>query len=76
MLGFIEKLTLSPGELGVDDIEPLRAAGISDQAIEDAIHVAVLFNIMDRIADSLGFQIPSSTGYTRMADVLLSRGYK
>ena len=44
-------------------------------AIEDAIHVTVLFNIMDRIADSLGFEIPTAEGFSRAADVLLKRGY-
>ena len=40
-------------------MEPLRAEGLSDAAIEDAIHVTVLFNIIDRIADSLGFAYPA-----------------
>jgi hypothetical protein len=53
----------------------LRADGLSDEAIEDAIHVTVLFNIMDRIADSLGFEIPTAEGFSRAADVLLKRGY-
>lgn len=76
MLGFLEKLTLTPQEVTADDIAPLREAGNSDEAIEEAIHVAVVFNMMDRIADSLGFEIPSMAGYSKMADVLLSRGYK
>jgi len=48
---------------------------VSVSAIEDAIHVAVVFSIIDRIADSLGFEIPSSSGFVRFADVLLKRGY-
>ncbi len=76
MLGFLEKLTLAPQEIAPDDVTPLRETGITDAAIEDAIHVAVVFNMMDRIADSLGFDIPSLTAYSKMADVLLSRGYK
>lgn len=44
-------------------------------AIEDAIHVTVAFNIIDRIADSLGFEIPTSNGFASMAEVLLKRGY-
>ena len=57
------------------DIEALRTEGLSNEAIEDAIHVTVLFNIMDRIADSLGFEIPTAKGFARAADVLLKRGY-
>ena len=44
-LGFLEKLTLTPGEIAQDDIAPMRAAGVSDQAIEDAIYVCTYFNV-------------------------------
>jgi len=74
-LNLIEKLTLRPDRIESADIDALRADGLSDEAIEDAIHVTVLFNIMDRIADSLGFEIPTAKGFARAADVLLKRGY-
>lgn len=74
-LNLIEKLTLTPDQIESGDIDALRAIGLSDEAIEDAIHVTVLFNIMDRIADSLGFEIPTAKGFARAADVLLKRGY-
>jgi len=62
-LGFLEKLTLAPAELRPADVEPLRRAGVSDAAIEDAIHVCVLFNVYDRLADSLTFHLPGPDGY-------------
>ena len=74
-LSLIEKLTLRPDEVNSDDIDTLRAEGLSDAAIEDAIHVTVLFSIIDRIADALGFDIPSERGFANMAEVLLKRGY-
>lgn len=74
-LKLIEKLTLTPAQVESNDIDALRAEGLSDAAIEDAIHVTVLFNIIDRIADSLGFEIPSASGFASMAEVLLKRGY-
>lgn len=74
-LNLIEKLTLTPAEIKPEDMAALRAEGISDAAIEDAIHVTVAFNIIDRIADALGFEIPTSEGFANMADVLLKRGY-
>lgn len=61
--------------MGPDDLAPLREAGVSVSAIEDAIHVVVVFSIIDRVADSLGFEIPSSSGFVRFANVLLKRGY-
>ena len=75
ILNLIEKLTLTPNQVGSKDIDALRAEGLSEEAIEDAIHVTVAFNIMDRIADSLGFEIPTSSGFASMAEVLLKRGY-
>jgi alkylhydroperoxidase family enzyme len=69
-------VTLSPGDLGLEDIAPLQAAGVTDQAIEDAIHVCALFNIIDRIADALGFEILTPEGFAQGADILLKRGYR
>ena len=58
MLGFIEKLTLRPDELTPEDADAVRAAGVSDDAMVDAIHVAALFNMITRMADSLGWDVP------------------
>ena len=76
MLGFLEELTLQPGAITPGDVAPLRALGLTDAAIEDAIHVAVLFNMYDRMADTLGFDVPSPESFAYGAKVLLTRGYK
>lgn len=75
-LGFLEKLTLAPAEVDPSDLQPLRAAGVSDAAIEDAIQVCVLFNIYDRLADSLSFHLPGADGYAASGRSLLKRGYR
>lgn len=75
MLAFLEKLTLEPDAVTGEDIRPLRDAGLSDAAIEDAIHACVLFNIYDRMADTLEFDIPDREGFVQGADMLLKRGY-
>ncbi len=74
-LGFLEKLTLAPADVRPADLEPLRAVGVSDAAVEDAIHVCVLFNIYDRLADSLGFHLPGPDGYAASGRSLMKRGY-
>ena len=74
-LGFLEKLTLAPTEVGPADVKPLRAAGVTDEAVEDAIHVCVLFNIYDRLADSLSFHLPGLDGYAASGRNLMRRGY-
>ena len=75
MLGFLEKLTLEPWAVTATDVVPLRTAGLSDPAIEDAIHVAALFNIYDRMADTLGFDVPGPESFAFGATMLLRRGY-
>ena len=75
MLGFIEKLTLRPEELTREDADDVRAAGVSDQAIVDAIHVAALFNMITRMADSLGWDVPSREAFLARAEPMLAEGY-
>jgi uncharacterized peroxidase-related enzyme len=74
-LGFLEKLTLSPADIRPADLAPLRAAGVSDEGIEDAIQVCALFNIYDRMADSLSFHLPGPDGYAASGRSLMQRGY-
>lgn len=74
-LGFLEKLTLRPGDVTPDDVSPLRDASVSDEAITDAVAVCALFNIIDRIADALDFDVPSPKDFKASAKTLLKRGY-
>ncbi len=74
-LQFLEKLTLRPDDVRPADVAPLRAAGVSDEAIEDAIHACVLFNIYDRLADALGWHLPDGDGYAASGRSLMKRGY-
>ena len=76
MLGFLEKLTLRPDEIGPEAVAPLRALGLVDEEIADAIHVCALFNVINRVADSLGFELADANGYQTGARMLLNNGYK
>ena len=62
-----------------DDAEAVRAAGVSDQAIVDALLVAAYFNLIDRLADSFGLTPISHTlgadGLLRHEAEFLARGY-
>jgi hypothetical protein len=51
------------------------AAGVSDDALVDAIHVASLFNMIVRLADSLGWDVPSFEEFHARADRMLASGY-
>jgi uncharacterized peroxidase-related enzyme len=72
MLAFLEKLTVTPAEVGPDDIAPLKAAGINDRAVEEALYVCFLFNMIDRFADAFDFYIPE----TISGEFLFKNGYK
>lgn len=71
-LRLLEKLTLEPAALAADDVRAVRRAGVSDAAIADAIHVGALFNVINRCADALGFELPPPAPDT---PPLLERGY-
>ena len=75
MLGFIETMTLRPGELTRAAADAVRATGVTDDALVDAIHVAALFNIIVRLADSLGWDVPPFEAFYERADVMLASGY-
>ncbi len=76
MLGFLEKLTISPDEIVPEDIDALQSNGISKKAIADAIYVCVGFNIINRIADAFDVKISSPKMFSKAAKFLLIVGYK
>ena len=55
MLAFLEKLNLTPEKISPKDIEPLKAAGLSATAIVDGLNVCFLFNTVNRLANTLGY---------------------
>ena len=53
----------------------MRAEGVSDDALVDAIHVGALFNMIVRMADSLAFDVPPPESFAARAEAMLSGGY-
>ena len=74
-LAMLEKLTLAPETFGAADVQAVRSAGVSDAAIEDALHVQAAFNTIVRIADAFDFHVPDAEGFRAAARMLLKRGY-
>jgi alkylhydroperoxidase family enzyme len=75
-LGLVRKLTLSPEEVGADDIRATLDADVSQDGVIDAMYVCSAFNLIDRVADALGFDLMDEEGYRRGARVLLRFGYQ
>ena len=76
-LRVLEKMTLDHDRLGPNDVRAAMQAGVSKEALREALEVAFLFNIYDRLADSMGWDVPAKTSgyYAVAARRLLSKGY-
>ena len=74
-LGFIEKQTLRPDELTAADAEAAYAAGVSKRGAPDAATVAALFNMIVRLADAFGWEVPDWDRLMQRAPAMLEGGY-
>lgn len=54
LFGFVDKVNHDTAQVGPADIEPLHAAGWSDEALYQAITVCALFNFYNRWIDGTG----------------------
>jgi uncharacterized peroxidase-related enzyme len=55
MLGFVVKVTEDSHRCNEEDLEELRRAGWSDEEIMDIAEVTAMFNLTNRMANSLGW---------------------
>jgi alkylhydroperoxidase family enzyme len=76
MLGLLEKSTLHHEQLTPEDVRVVLDTGVTREAIRDALYVAFLFNTYDRLADTLGWQLPKDRYYAKAGQFLLKKGYK
>ena len=53
----------------------MRAAGVSNQALRDAATVSACFNMIVRLADSFGWDVPTWDSLTARAPAMLEGGY-
>jgi alkylhydroperoxidase family enzyme len=75
-LAFIEVLTQRPDELMAADAEAAYAAGVSRQALRDAATICSLFNMITRLADALGWDVPAWERTLERAPAMLEGGYR
>ncbi len=74
-LEFLEAMTLRPTELTSKSAAAVFEAGVSAEALKDAIAVGAIFNIVTRYANALDFALPTANEFDRAASMLLKRGY-
>lgn len=74
-LAFLGVMTLRPTDLTVEDAKAVFRAGVSAEALTDAIAVGALFSIITRYAEALNFALPTAHELKRAAKMLRKRGY-
>jgi alkylhydroperoxidase family enzyme len=78
-LAFVQRVTLEPESVGPADAAAARAAGVSTEALRDALYVCVYFNLIDRLADAFGFtpmsHLLERDDFLRREEEFLARGY-
>src|SRR5579872_6680077 len=75
-LAFLEKQTLVPDQLTLADADLVRAAGVTDAALRDAATVCAMFNMIVRLAEAFGWDVPSWDTLLQRAPRLLDDGYE
>ena len=75
-LRLLETFTLRPDAIGPADVRAVLATGVTREMIRDAMYVAFLFNTYDRLADTLGWELPERGYYLKAGQRLLTHGYQ
>ncbi len=74
-LGFLEQLTLRPGDVTPSDAAAVISTGVTEEALADAVHIAALFSMIVRLADSLDWYVPPAEQLAARAPQMLDSGY-
>lgn len=76
VLPLLEKVTTAPDTVTPADVAPVRAVGVPDEAIVDALHVTLIFNTVNRMANAFGWGWDSDDHVRVAATVLHRLSYK
>jgi alkylhydroperoxidase family enzyme len=75
LFAFIEKVNRESSRLRKEDVEDVKAAGWSEEALYDAITVCALFNFYNKWIDATGVSDMSAAAYAASGDRLATFGY-
>ena len=75
MLALLETFTLRPEHMSGADVRKAVEKGVTRDEIREAFYVAFLFNVYDRLADTLGWELPDPAYYRKAGQFLLKKGY-
>ena len=72
VLPLLEQLTKDPDSVVATDIDAVREAGVPDDAIVDALHVCMMFNAVNRMANAFDWTWDSDA-HVRVAARVIHR---
>jgi len=72
---FIEKMNRESTSIGAVDVEAVKAAGWTDEALYDAITVCALFNFYNTWIDATGVGDMPAAAYLASGERLATVGY-
>lgn len=75
LFAFLEKVNRDSSRLRQEDVEEVKAAGWSDEALYDAITVCALFNFYNKWTDATGVGDMPEEAYAASGERLANLGY-
>lgn len=75
-LGYLQTMTVAPQTLSAAHTQALRDAGVTHAAAIEAVEIGFAFNVINRLADSFDFDVPTPARFGRLAPMLFRMGYK
>jgi alkylhydroperoxidase family enzyme len=75
MFAFVEKMNRESSRLQQEDVDRVKAAGWSEEALYDAITVCALFNFYNKWIDATGVSDLPAAAYAMSGQRLATFGY-
>lgn len=72
---YLRKVNLAPAEIERGDVDAVRAAGWTDEAIYDAVTVCALFNFYNRWCDAMGVRDMPAAAFEMSGVRIAAHGY-
>jgi alkylhydroperoxidase family enzyme len=75
LFAFVEKVNRTSNRISREDVDEVKRAGWSDEAIYDAVNVCALFNFYNRWIDAMGVHDMPASAYKLSGKRLKEHGY-
>jgi len=75
VLEFLELVTKGK-PIERNEIERVLESGVSEAGLQTAVHISIVFTVINHVADALGFEVESASSLAKSADHLLRMGYR